>query len=507
MIAMPPFFKSLEPTQTVSPRDVTLGLAWVIRNGLASQFMETLTIGPFLVAYALAFDASNFVIGLLAAIPFLTQFLQLPAVELVERVRKRRLLAVVFALLSRPMLVVMALAAVMPNPTWSLALLIVGLTVRYSLGAFVGCSWNSWMRDLIPQKMLGRFFARRLMLMSALGVVLSLSGALFIDVWDSWWPGEKILAYPILLAFGFVGGLYSIHCMRFIPEPIMAPSLQLQLHERLAKPFQDVNFRRLILFLAPWNFAINLAAPFFTVYLFKRLGYSLTEVTVLAILSQAANILMIQRWGQIADRFSNKSVLMVCAPLFIVCIFAWTFTTFPEKYAMTMPLLVVIHILTGVATAGVSLASSNISLKFAPKGEASSYLAVVSLINSLSAGIAPIIGGLTVDFFIDQELSLIVQWSGHATGLSIQALNVRHWDFFFLFATVIGLYSIHRLAFVHEEGEVEERIVIDEVLISTRQSIKNLSSVAGLRALADFPIAMLRRRRQRIRRKKNEEKQ
>jgi hypothetical protein len=30
------------------------------------------------------------------------------------------------------------------------------------------------------------------------------------------------------------------------------------------------NFKRLILFLAYWNFAANLAAPFFTVYMLKR---------------------------------------------------------------------------------------------------------------------------------------------------------------------------------------------------------------------------------------------
>lgn len=493
-------FKDLEPDAGLTKRQVTLGLPWVIRNGLASQVMETMTIGPFLVAYALTFHASNLVIGVLAAIPFLTQFLQLPAVSMVERVRKRRLLAVVFGAASRPMILVMACAALMANPSSALAVLMVGLIGRYGLGAFVGCNWNSWMRDLIPERSMGRFFSRRLMLMSALGIAISLSGAFFIDTLGEKWPEHRQVAYPILLILAFVGGSFSVYCMRHIPEPKMPPSQSLHLLDRLRQPFRDRNFRRLILFLGSWNFAVNLAAPFFTVYLFKRLGFSLTGVTGLLILSQAANILMIQRWGAIADKFSNKSVLRVCAPLFIVCIFAWTFTTFPEKHALTVPLLVVIHVVTGIATAGVTLSTSNISLKLAPKGEAAAYLAVSNLINSLTAGIAPIIGGLTVDFFINQELSLVLQWSGGARELAIETLNLRHWDFFFLFATVIGIYSVHRLAFVEEAGEVEERIVIDEILIATRQSVKSLSSVAGLRALTDFPISMLRRRRRRRRR-------
>jgi len=43
----------------------------------------------------------------------------------------------------------------------------------------------------------------------------------------------------------------------------------------------------------------------------------------------------------------------------------------------------------GVAMAGVTLASGNIGLKLAPKGEATVYLASSNLVNSIAAGIAP----------------------------------------------------------------------------------------------------------------------
>jgi len=52
---------------------------------------------------------------------------------------------------------------------------------------------------------------------------------------------------------------------------------------------------------------------------------------------------------------------------------------------------------------------------------------------------------------------------------------------------------------------VGERMVIDEVLIATRQSVRNLSSVAGLRALCEIPIEALRReiRKRRHKRKRD----
>ena len=39
----------------------------------------------------------------------------------------------------------------------------------------------------------------------------------------------------------------------------------------------------------------------------------------------------------------------------------------PNKYFLTIPLLIGIHILMGIATAGITLASGNIGLKLAPK--------------------------------------------------------------------------------------------------------------------------------------------
>ena len=81
----------------------------------------------------------------------------------------------------------------------------------------------------------------------------------------------------------------------------------------------------------------------------------------------------------------------------------------PEKYFLTIPLLITMHIFMGISTAGVTLSSGNIGLKFAPKGYATAYLASISIINSIAIGIAIILGGRFVDFFANRELSLLLR--------------------------------------------------------------------------------------------------
>lgn len=65
---------------TLTEEEIQSGLKNVIKDGLASQTMITLTGGVFLVAFALKLGASNQIIGLLAAIPPLAQLIQIPSI-------------------------------------------------------------------------------------------------------------------------------------------------------------------------------------------------------------------------------------------------------------------------------------------------------------------------------------------------------------------------------------------------------------------------------------------
>ncbi len=58
----------LRPTDTIAEKDVDRGMHVLMFDGIASQIMASLTMGVFLVAFALALGASNKVIGLLAAL-------------------------------------------------------------------------------------------------------------------------------------------------------------------------------------------------------------------------------------------------------------------------------------------------------------------------------------------------------------------------------------------------------------------------------------------------------
>jgi MFS family permease len=296
-----------------------------------------------------------------------------------------------------------------------------------------------------------------------------------------------------LFLIGFGAGAMGLYFLAKTPETRMPVTEEKpKILRLLSQPFKDENFRKLIAFMCSWNFAVNLAGPFFMVYMLKRLGLSMSFIIGLSIVSQIMNFLFLKIWGKYTDRFSNKSVLAISGPLFILSILAWTFTTMPEKYFLTIPLLVVIHIVMGLASAGVSLASGNISLKLAPEGEATAYLATNTIVNSVAAGVAPILGGKFADFFAGRELAWTLKYTAPGGEFTLPTLNLQQWDFFFAFAFIIGLYALHRLAMVKEAGEVEEKIVAKELFAEVGTQVRTLSSVEGVKQMVSFPFAMVR---------------
>lgn len=443
----------------ITELDRRSGMRLVLVDGLTSQAMETLASGLFLTAFAVALGASNLTIGVLASIPALAQLMQIPGVVLVERVRRRRTVTVAAALAGRSSLVAMGAAPWLPQE-YVLPLLMTVAAIHALCGSIAGCSWNSWMRDLLPPDQLNRFFARRMMYSTLLGAVLSFATAHLLATAEIASPGKTVALFSALTAIGGLAGLAGIGFVWRTPEPPMVkPSGEVSMMALLAEPFHTGNFRRLMIFLAAWGLAVNLATPFFTVYMLRSLDIPLSSVTLLVVCGQLSNVASIQLWGRLADRFSNKTVLRLAGHLLAACLVGWVFTGNPGSHAATLPLLYALHFLMGIATAGVTLAAGSIALKLSPPGRATAYLAANSVVTAMAAGIAPIAGGLLADTFATRQLGITIHWTSPGVDMLIPALQMRHWQFFFVFAAVLAVYALGRLRLVQESGEVRSRMV------------------------------------------------
>ena len=486
----------LLPQRAIPGPELRCGLRLLVYEVVFAQIMGILTTGGFLIGFAVLLGAGNTMIGLISALGPLAMTLQAPAVFLVEQTRRRKLVLLFGVTVSRSMWFLIPLVALLLPPQQALISLLVMLTVHYGLINVATCAFNSWMRDLIPEEEINRVFTRRLTWATAAGAVVSLLAALGIDAWAHWlggWGGGVQTAYTVVFLFAASAGVVSTLLIAMVPEPEMRNGVPDSIFRALAQPFRDGNFRQLLVFLGWWQFAVNLAAPFFAVYMIRRLELGMGWVIGAATLSQLVNVLFYPLWGRLADRFSNKSVLLVSAPLFVFSFLLWPFTTLPEKHMLTIPLLLLIHVLAGIGTAGVNLCVNNLSFKLAPPGCGGSYLADAALISGIVATFAPVLAGISSDWLEDKVVSVVLRYTDLAAGTAIRempALDLRGLDYVFIAAFLLGLYAIHRLLSVRERGETEERVVRTAAMGEIFQLVRQVSTVAGVRHILSF-VALL----------------
>ena len=449
-------------------------LSNLIYDGMFSQAMAVLAGGPILAAYALALGADNSYIGLIAAISFFAEFIQLPAIYLVERLKKRKYIVVAFSIASR--LFIALIAALPLLPVSPLKVLLVFLAGHYLLAKVSNTAWNSWMRDLVPLEIRGMFYARRMRLSLALSATLAIAAGYFLD------RAGSIEAYSLVFLFAFLLGLLSTFFVSRIDEPQMYSG---RFSFRVIfEPFAEENFRNLVYFVALWSLASNMVLPFLAVYMFKVLNLSVAVVMVLNVVSQLTSIYFLRFLGEISDAYGNKPLLAIAGSVFSLSIFLWTFSTMPGRHALTLPLIFVLHISLGFAVASINLCSANIAAKLSPPERATSYLATLALVTALFSGLGALISGWMLDFFVERRLSLVIQWFEPRREVDIKLMDFTGYDFHFLIAFFITLFALHRLAFVYEAGEAPTRVVRNELMSMVRRDLRGIATVGGVHLLS-----------------------
>ncbi len=477
----------------IGPAQLRQGMRYLFYDGVCSQVMGVLGGGAFLVAFALELHASNLLIGFLAAIGPASQMLQIPSIYFVERLGNRKALVVLPAFVGRlAWLFIPFIPFLLPESWWSGSLLFL-IVFYFGISATAGCAFNSWMRDLIPQEDFGGFFGRRLSVASGVGAAVTLLAGWLVNPLLEF-SGNPFFPYSLFFLIAGLAGLLGVRFLNLVPEPVPEVHSRESFFKILAEPLVSKPFRKLLGFTLIWSFAANMAGAFFGVYLLSRLGMSMGVVISLSVLSQLVNVLFYRIWGKLADAWSNRSVLMISGQLFMFATLVWPFTTFPEKYILTIPLLVLIHVLTGVSTAGVILSTGNLAMKNAPRGKATAFLATNALFNGAAATLAPIVGGLMADILSASEFVVGFSFTKslkEGGSVIFTALNLRGLDFVFILAALIGFYGLHRLAYVVEPQARLEKISMETVMSETRKSLSSISNIAGLRKLAYFPYYLV----------------
>lgn len=401
-------------------------LNYVFQGGIATSAKDTLAVGPTLTAYALLFGAGNFAIGLLGAVPFIGNLIHLLVAWMIERGITVKKIAVISSFLSWPFYLFAALLAFFPDSKASVPLLIFFLSATYLIGCMSGGAFMPWMKELIPHRLMGRFFSHRYKWMMIAKIVCFIFAYLALKWIQEISPKNEIYVYATLLACASLTAAYSAWTFTKVENKFVPHRPQDPFYKKVILTFKNKPFRQLLYALSILNFSQAFVTPFVTVFLLKRLNMEMATIILLTLILQISYTVIIKKWGKIADRQGPDKILILSVPLFIVCLAILTILNIISiSFVFLYATLIICHIFLGIATAGITLGINNVSLLYIPNETASIYLSVNSVVKSAAGALGSIVAGLTLTACIlfEKTLNINIDWlNGWTTFYTITAL-------------------------------------------------------------------------------------
>lgn len=373
-------------TDQLPPRDRG-NLQWFWFTGVFAQAAESI-VATYLSLFVLTLGATRGQIGLMSALSSLsaTLFL-LPGAAIVERWGHRKNICLISGfLIGRSMLLLSALAPL--GFVNSLAVyIVIGLAVTRS--AFMhlsGPAALSLISDIVPVPWRGRYFSARNIAMGVAGMVTTfLLGQLITTI-------GGLTGYQWALGLAFALSMVAAFSFAHIYEPPVSTlsskaevrGARLPVLRRLrAHP----DFLAFCITTALWNLSLNVAGPFFNVYLVESLKASAGVVGTLSLAASLAALPGQRLFGTLADRWGPSRVQLITGLLIPLLPFAWALSRSPWH---VMP----ISLVGGFLWAGYNLASFNLLLGLTPEDRRAHYTAFYQMVATATLAGGAALGGL-----------------------------------------------------------------------------------------------------------------
>ncbi|MBT6148028.1 MAG: MFS transporter [Gemmatimonadetes bacterium] len=383
--------KSLSPVETGRALR-----AFIQTSGIWGAWVQIVGIGtPVLTGYALWLGATEVEIAYFISVVFFTSLAQVASPYLLGRSNRRKTFVFVagcfeIVLYSSIVLIPLVLAG-------DDRILAMGGLVALAMmcGQLVAPIFNEWLAVTTPQKILGKFTARRTNAHLLMGIVAAYLVGRFIDFFPE---PDRYMSFTVVYAGAAalgIGGYLNLMRIPFRAHQHRSPNLLI--------PFRDRRFRILLLFYVTLHFGLGLAMPFYSVYMLKTLQFSYARIALLNGLYMAAMAIGFALWGTLVDRYGGRAILQILVLPAALGPALWSISG-ADFYAPITAAM----ILNGLVHAGIAVSTNTLLYAILPDGNGkASYFAGWFCSSQIVLGMGAVAGGLLAAQFKGAALQML----------------------------------------------------------------------------------------------------
>ena len=396
--------ESSSPAVRERTRALRASLDASVAEGAAAEVFGACAGGAVLTAWALHFGATPVVFGVLGALPFAAQIVQVPAAWLTQRVGAKRLAVVAIGAARLAWLPLVAVPFLPIAPSTALAIFVGVVALAGLLGVVGNNAWTAWMGDLIPPPVRGRFMARRMIYLNIAGTASSLAAGIALDAFTPRGRTGETLA--VLAAVACVAAVVSIRLLRAQQSLPSAREDGAPEWRDAGRALRDRRTRALLTYLIVWSAAVGISAGFFSFHMLANLEMAFILVAAHTILVAAVRIVSAPAWGRLVDTCGARPVLVVCSLGIAVVPIIWLFAAPDRLWPIAIEAVV-----AGSLWGGHGIAAFDLSIGAAPRRGRPFYLAAFATAGGFGFAVSSVAAGLLASALAPPLHAIGSSWS------------------------------------------------------------------------------------------------
>jgi MFS family permease len=274
-------------------------------------------------------------------------------------------------------------------PHLRFAVMAVLLLIAYAIGHTNSPPFNSWLSNVLPEEVRGRYIGGRMF-------IISITAMVYIAVASAWldWQHKTYGAFAAMFVIGWIAGILGYLLLLNTPYPNTEEEPRESIWHSLALPLRNRPFVLLMAYFGCWTAASSMAGAFYGVYMINQLKLSYGTIAIFTNLTLAMMMVGYLAAGNITQRYGSKPLTQLLIIPVAAVPLMWAFAT-PDTYRWVVPIACVIN---GFAISGLGVSASNLLYKLLPRGEGNSvYFAMWAAALAVGAALGPFAGGLLKD--------------------------------------------------------------------------------------------------------------
>lgn len=409
--------------------------AWSLGNGLATTSLVT-----YLAA---EYGARGLVIGLILASPAIVGLLRQFAPTLIALFQSRKQFCLTAYALSALLLYLLPLLTapgILPTPSAALAVLVL-LWCGYQVAEYFGtvALW-SWLGDIAPLPVRGRFLGVRERWLSCGRLIGMLVSGLLAFAWPSLFSRSTLwipyAACALTGALVMTAALLPLMEMPAFEDGARRRSPLRSWRRNWWQVWRDTRFRSLALY-GCWLGAVNGLLQTSQFYYGRNvLGLSLLVVLAMRSQTELGQTCLSPAVGRWIDRTSNTRVMMISQLLVGAAMLCYLLATRPQWWIVWGASTLFI------AYAGLNIGIPNLLLRLSPPGEQKNeYIASYYAWAGLAYGVGSLLGGQLFDW------AAAWRWS-----MDVAGWRLDHFTWFFVIGWLLRSAGALWIARIDEPG-------------------------------------------------------